>query len=352
MAMGDFKGRSKNEGRIFLSYLRTRGKIIFYYLFVITIFFVIASLYGYEHTCRNMLYAVLITLFFGALFALSDYRKYRERSLGLFFSLEKGEERAYFLPEAKDINEYFYQQMILDTEREKRTLRMEYDEKKKDMADYYSMWTHQIKTPIAALRLLLQDPDAEAKARQQELDELFKIEQYAEMALYYARLESIYSDFLFKYCDIRGVAKRALRKYSVLFSHSGLSFCLEEFELYAVTDEKWLAFVIGQILSNALKYTFEGGIAVYGSDCEGNLKQGKVSYLVVEDTGIGISEGDLPRIFERGFTGYNGRVEQKSTGIGLYLCHQVMQGLSHSIRVKSAPGKGTKVILGFEQEND
>lgn len=354
MTMGNFKGRSKNEGQILASYLRSRIKIIFLYLLLIAVFFAVAALYGYGNACRNMLYAVLVTLFFGTLFALGDYKKYRKRCFELFTSLEKGEERTHFLPETSNVKEQLYQQMLFDEEKEKEKLRREYEEKKKDMMDYYSMWTHQIKTPIAALRLLLQDPDDggnPGEVRQQELEELFKIEQYAEMALYYARLESISSDLLFKFCDIRRVVMGALRKYSVLFFHSGLSFRLEEFELHAVTDEKWLAFVIEQVLSNALKYTSEGGITVYGSDGEGNPRQGKVCYLVIEDTGIGISESDLPRIFERGFTGHNGRAEEKSTGIGLYLCHQVMQGLSHSIRVKSSLGKGTKVILGFEQEN-
>lgn len=350
MAMGDFKEKSKKEGQIILSFLKSRIKISLLYLFIIAVFFVVAVLYEYGNACRNMLYAVVITVFFGVVFAVADYGKYRKRSLELFLCLEKGEERTHFLPEVRNIQDCLYQQMICDEEKEKRKLHIEYDEKKKDMTDYYSMWTHQIKTPIAALRLLLQDWDENReKGKQQELDELFKIEQYAEMALYYARLENISSDLLFKFCDIRRVAMGALQKYSVLFFHSGLSLRLEEFELHAVTDEKWLSFVIEQILSNALKYTSEGEISIYGSDGQGNPKTGKVAYLTIADTGIGISESDLPRIFERGFTGFNGRAEEKSTGIGLYLCYQVMQGISHSIWVESAPGKGTKVILGFEQ---
>ena len=150
MAMGDFKGKSKNEGKIILSYLKSRIKITLLYLFIIAVFFAVAALYGYGNACWNMLYAVVITIFFGALFAVSDYGKYRKRSLELFLALGKGEERSHFLPEEKGIQDHLYQQMILDEEQEKRKLRMEYDEKKKDMTDYYSMWTHQIKTPIAA----------------------------------------------------------------------------------------------------------------------------------------------------------------------------------------------------------
>lgn len=117
-----------------------------------------------------------------------------------------------------------------------------------------------------------------------------------------------------------------------------------------MTDEKWLGFVVEQILANALKYTNEGGIRIYGGDKNGQLCTGEVRYVVIADTGIGIRESDLPRIFERGFTGYNGRMEKKSTGIGLYLCRQIMDKLSHSIRVESAEGEGTKVVLGFEEK--
>lgn len=355
-----FLKKGKREGRMIISYLKVRLVFVFLYLFITAVFFAITALYGYGNAFWNMFYAVIIVAFFGAMYAVFDYQKYRKKCLVLFSALEKGEERAYFLPEGGDVKERIYQQMLKDVEQEKKKLRMAYDEKKKDMTDYYTMWIHQVKTPIAALRLLLLDEEENVrlidgsdncvKDRGQELEELFKIEEYAEMALTYARLESISSDLLFQYCDVRNVVKQALRKHFVLFSRSGLSLHLEEFTLKAVTDEKWLSFVVGQVLSNALKYTDQGGISIYGSDEEGKVREGKVHYLVVEDTGVGIRESDLPRVFERGFTGCNGRMEERSTGIGLYLCRQVMDGLSHTIRIKSQPGKGTKVILGFWQE--
>ncbi len=264
-----------------------------------------------------------------------------------------------------------YQEMLEDMRQENCRLQTEYDRKKKDMVDYYTMWIHQIKIPIAALKLLQQRMEEEEGAgirekeagleietresarnrnARQSQEELFKIEQYAEMALHYARLDSMSSDMLFKKYDISAVIKRALKKYAVLFIGSGLSFSIEEFSCNAVTDEKWLGFVVEQILANALKYTNEGGIRIYGGDKNGQLCTGEVRYVVIADTGIGIRESDLPRIFERGFTGYNGRMEKKSTGIGLYLCHQIMDKLSHSIRVESAEGEGTKVVLGFEEK--
>lgn len=335
--------------------MRDRYIILCLYVLIIAVFFGVAALYDYVQVLRNMLYAVELTLFFGVLATLIDYRNYRARCYSLFLAVQKEEERTRDLPEAQNLPEVLYRQLLMEEEQEKRKLLTRYDEKQKDMADYYTMWTHQIKTPIAAMRLLLQGSEEMGSGqaeldRQRETEELFKIEQYAQMALYFARLDSASSDFLFREYDVQEIVKQAVRKYSVLFLRSGLTFRMEEFELRAVTDEKWLCFVVEQVFSNALKYTQQGGIAIYGADAQGNPEEGKVSYLVIEDTGIGIRESDLPRIFERGFTGYNGRLDKKATGLGLYLCNQIIDRMSHTLRVKSEPGVGTKVILGFVQE--
>ena len=184
--------------------------------------------------------------------------------------------------------------------------------------------------------LLQEQEDAFSKEQQEEL---FKIEQYAKMALQYARLQNMSSDLVLKRYDVCQIVRQAIKSYSILFIGSGLSFSMEDFTCYIVTDEKWLSFVIEQLLSNALKYTHNGGIHI-SSDAY---------TLVIEDTGIGISESDLPRVFERGFTGYNGRIDKKSTGIGLYLCRQILEKLGHTITITSKIGVGTKVTLGFYQ---
>lgn len=342
--------KKMTEGRILLFYLRDRAKPIFLYLLVTAVYFIVVSLYGYRQVTRNMFYAVQLALFIGVLALFFDYRKYRRKCSALFFALQKKEERACELPGADTYPEKLYRELLSAEEQDKKNLLTLYDGKLADMSDYYTMWTHQIKTPIAALRLLLEDPECESgKDRRKESEELFRIEQYVEMALCFARLDSPSSDFLFKTCDIRDIVNQALRKYSVLFVRSGLSLQIEDFEIFAVTDEKWLCFVIEQILSNALKYTRQGGIRIYGADDSGRPQKGKVSCLAIEDTGIGIREADLPRIFERGFTGYNGRTDKKSTGLGLYLCDCIIKKISHTIKVSSSPGRGTKVLLGFKQ---
>lgn len=335
---------TKRESRICKAYIREHGRAVLLFGMAVLVLFGMAALYDYREALRNMSYGVLLTVFFGALYGVWDYLRYRRRCLDLQEALERSGERAARLSEPVSYIERLYQEITDAMETEERDALSEYDAKKQDMADYYTMWIHQIKTPIAALRLLLQ-------GEKQQLEELFKIEQYAEMALHYARLDSISSDLLFQKQDVAAILRAAVRKYSILFIGSGLSFVMEELSVHVVTDEKWLSFVFEQILSNALKYTQNGAIQIYGLDREGKKTQEEATFIVIEDSGIGIMEEDLPRIFERGFTGHNGRLDKRSTGIGLYLCRQILDRLSHTIRVESRMGEGTKVIVGFIRED-
>lgn len=322
------------------------------YILSMLVLFLLAGLYGYEDAIANMSYALVIIFFFGSVYAVYDFIRYRKKCLKLAETVQKEGARESSLPAADNLGEAIYQQIISAGGEEMRRMVTEYDEKKQDMEDYYTMWIHQIKTPIAAMHLLLEDVQEAgiSTAGKQAAEELFKIEQYAEMALHYARLDSLSSDLSFKKIEIHQVVKQAVRKYAVLFIGSGLSFSLEDFSCKAVTDDKWIGFVIEQILSNAIKYTKKGGISIYGANERGERQTGTVTDIVIEDTGIGIRKEDLPRIFERGFTGYNGRMDKKSTGIGLYLCSQIMGRLNHTIRVESREEEGTKILLGFRQE--
>lgn len=204
------------------------------------------------------------------------------------------------------------------------------------MTDYYTLWAHQIKTPIAAMGLLLQEePHPELEG------ELLKIEQYVEMVLGYLRLGSESTDYVFRNCGLDALVRQAVRKYARLFILKKISLDFQETGKTVLTDEKWLSFVIEQLLSNAVKYTPEGGrVRIYG---DGDT-------LVIADSGIGIQPEDLPRVFEKGFTGFNGREDKKSTGIGLCLCRQVLDRLNHDISIASRPGQGTLVRLDLSRD--
>lgn len=201
---------------------------------------------------------------------------------------------------------------------------------------YQTLWGHQIKTPIAAMRLLLGQEDSERGRLLRS--ELFRIEQYVEMALSYARLGEDASDFVFAPVPLRRVATRAARKYAAQFILKRLELTIDIPEdACAVTDAKWLAFVLEQLLSNAVKYTDRGAVSIrFDSETRA---------LSVCDQGIGIAPEDLPRVCELGYTGYNGRVFQQSTGIGLFLCRQACRKLGIALRLTSAPGQGTQAVL-------
>ena len=231
---------------------------------------------------------------------------------------------------------------------------------KKDASDYYSLWVHQIKTPISAMHLLIQSFEEQAMEFEEHAEEtldflnemkmkIFQTEEYVGMVLSYLRMEDMGNDLKFQWYPIGDIMRQAVRKYSQIFILKKIHLNFQDSRQMVLTDEKWLLFVIEQILSNALKYTSSdevrppkaGSISLYIKGTE----------LVVEDTGIGIAPEDLPRIFERGFTGYNGREHQKSTGIGLYLCKTIIQKLGHSIRAESRVGVGTKIYISLEREN-
>lgn len=209
-------------------------------------------------------------------------------------------------------------------------------EKLKEKEDFFVLWAHQIKTPIAAMNLLLQDEETDIAGCRREL---FKIENYVELALNYTRFENISKDLVLEKCALEPMVRQIVKKYSTVFIHKHLKVELKDLEVGIMTDEKWFCFVLEQLLSNALKYTNKGGIRIYTN------RDGDRTEVVIKDSGVGIRSEDMPRIFEKGFTGYNGRSDKKASGIGLYLCKGVCDKLGHGIKVESVEGKGTKIIL-------
>ena len=240
------------------------------------------------------------------------------------------------LPETTTLIEEDYQHLIQRLVRENRQRQAAADSMLEDLTSYYTLWVHQIKTPIAAMDLLLQaGPD---RATEMEI-ELQKIAQYVDMVLQYLRLDSTAKDLVLQRCQLDAVVRQTVRKYAKLFILKKIQLVFQETKWEVLSDEKWLCFLLEQLLSNALKYTPEGGKISIFLDGETNL--------VIADTGIGIAPEDLPRVFEKGFTGNNGRMDKKATGIGLYLCRRVTNLLGHTISIASEPGVWTQVRLGL-----
>lgn len=322
----------EKTSRIFWEYIKQYRKTALMFIVFSGIFAAVFSLYDLE--AEAVIYsAALCMILASAVLAVNFYfycRQHKER-MDLLQNIEIQSDN---LPEPKTLSDKDYWAIINKLKKllsESITLR---NNQQKESVEYYTTWVHQIKTPISVMQMILQGEDT---AEHLELsNQLFRIEQYVEMVLNYIRLGGGSSDFVFKEYDIDGIIKQAVHKYApqiirkrIRLNYQSLS---ETDKITVITDEKWLLFILEQLLSNAVKYTEKGGIAI-------SVTSDKK--LIVADTGIGIAEEDLPRIFEKGFTGYNGRSDKKSTGLGLYLCKLTADKLSHKIEVSSEIGKGT-----------
>ena len=243
-------------------------------------------------------------------------------------------------PEPSGLLEIDYQEIIGKLKEEQEYSRQKTNSDYNNMVEYYTIWAHQIKTPIASMRLQIQSEDSDVARR---LDgDLNRIEAYVEMVLTFLRLDSDSTDYVIKEIDLDAVIKPAIRKFARDFISKKLTMDFKPTETRVLSDEKWLSFVIEQVLSNAVKYTKEGGIKVYMDE---------PGILCIEDTGIGINTADLPRIFENGYTGFNGREDKRASGIGLYLCKRICDNLGHKISAESEQGAGTKIRIDLNKHD-
>ena len=250
-------------------------------------FVLCAALYAvtfvfYRFPLKAVIYPTTLCLVLLLTFAAADIARTKKKHTELERIKGFDAKLADTFPEAGGIIERDYQEIIRLMREQHEAAEQKYEQNLRETMDYYTVWVHQIKTPIASMRLTLQNIDT-AQSRQ---------------------LQS-------------------------------------ELNVEVLTDEKWLAFVIEQVLSNALKYTPEGTVSVY-------LERPKT--LCIRDTGIGIAPEDLPRVFENGYTGYNGRSDKKASGIGLYLCRRICNKLGHTISAESKAGEGTVIRIGLDKK--
>lgn len=208
--------------------------------------------------------------------------------------------------------------------------------------EFYTAWAHEIKTPISSVKLAIRDEDTEISRRVSE--EMVKIEQCVDTVMAYVRLDSDSTDYVFRRCRLDSVVRQSVKPFSTQFIRRRIGLEYEKTDAEVVTDEKWLSFVLEQLLSNALKYTKSGRIKIAVCETDGGVS------LSVADTGVGIAQDDLPRIFEKGYTGKNGRAGGGASGIGLWLCARVCRALSCDIGADSTLGEGTTVTIVFHRD--
>lgn len=323
--------------RIFGEYVKhhRRGIILFAGIIILQALFVNL----YQAPGEMALYFAALCLFLGCCCVCADFVRYRRQHLTLLQMQKEILVSFARLPDPDNLIQQDYEELLGVMESALKDLRTASAKNEQNMLDYYTLWVHQIKTPIAAMGLILQEADSETNRDLKT--QLFKIEQYVELVLQYIRLESPSTDYDLRSQELDGIVRQAVRKYAPLFIRKKLNLAYEPLDKQVLTDEKWLCFVLEQILSNALKYTEKGQISIY-------MDESRKKTLVIEDTGIGISPEDLPRIGDKNYTGYNGRKDKKASGLGMYLSKKILERLGHEIQILSNPGGGTKVMIHLE----
>lgn len=315
--------------RQFIKY-HIRSRLPFYLLFIFNGILLLLFAFLFEEVADVLYYALTILTFVTIIMLSWDLlRSYQSYKL------------AYLYEEITPLSPLeFYLAQTLENARENQMNQTEEERKRyTDLMDYYTLWVHQIKTPIAASQLLVQDV-TDSNTRSLLEQEIFKIDAYTNLVLQYLRLENFHDDLQLKQVALEHLVKEAVRKHSLFFIQKGLTINLDNLDVKVISDEKWLLVIIEQVLSNSLKYTKSGGIEIYFKD----------NTLYLKDSGIGIKDSDILRVFERGFSGYNGRLTQQSSGLGLYLSKKIADYLGHDISISSQVGQGTTVSIHFQKK--
>ena len=227
---------------------------------------------------------------------------------------------------------------IQELEEANLNLRNDFLAKEKELQEYFLIWIHQIKTPITAGKLIC-DGDIENENIKNIKKELIYIEDYTNMALSYLKMANHNTDMDISLVNLDDIIRPLIKKYAILFISNNIKLEYEKLNVKVITDSKWCMVVIEQLLSNAIKYTKNGIVSITFNE--------KENYLEIKDNGIGIKESDLPKIFDKGYSGFNGRQNQKSTGIGLFLVKQILDKLGQKVKLESKLGEGTSVKVYF-----
>ncbi len=323
--------------KFFKRYILNNTKLICFFLFSFLIFTVMFILY--KIPIGAIIYPAILCFSIGLVFIIFDYIKKYQVHRQLLEIKQLDAKLIANMPNTNNIIERDYQIIIQTLKQKIYDLETTKNKQYSDMIDYYTLWAHQIKTPITSMKLALKSPTSNAKNNFQT--NLHRIEQYVDMVLAFMRLNSEYSDYIFKEYSLDDIAKTCIKKFSHDFISKKIKLDYATINKLIITDKKWFSLIIEQLLSNALKYTKNGSIKIYFSND---------NTLCIEDTGIGIKPEDIPRIFDKGYTGYNGHNIRHSSGIGLYICKRICNDLKIKINVKSQYNVGTSIYLTFDQQ--
>lgn len=289
----------------------------------------------YRIMTEAFLYAEAIILVFVILLVLLDYFRNLKKADSLETAVRSVKSGNRELLPAETFDELKYHEMIDFLTQNINEMNLSFSKEKQDMSDWYTVWVHQIKTPIAVLKLKVPESNQEIR------NELFRIEEYADMALSYIRLGGEQNDLVIKEYPLDELIRETLRKYASQFIAKKIRLEYSPTGKIVITDKKWLLCILEQYISNAVKYTDSGTVTV---EVCGDT-------LTVSDTGIGISKEDLPRIFEKSYTGNNGRADAKSSGLGLYLSKKAANLIGVTLTAESTLGCGSRFSITFPKND-
>ena len=333
----------------FFNYLRDQLRLILlWFSFIALTGFILWLTPEVTLNLSSLLYILLIGLILLFTFLGFDFSRRKKWWLQLEIDNDSFVETPK-ITDASSNEELLYQEYFNELQTEQVALLNEVKLQSGEQKDYIDSWVHEIKVPLASLNLITDsiEDDLSEKRYNQLRKNLKRIDDYVEQVLYYSRLDSFSKDYLIKSYSLKSIVQQTVRESADYFIQKNIKFHLEGDDQTVLTDEKWLQFILNQLLNNALKYTETGGEVTISLS-----KNERGTWLTVADTGIGIPPEDLSRIFNKGFTGKNGRNEEtNSTGLGLYLAKSLTEKLGHHLYVESFEGKGTSFQLLFPHLN-
>ena len=291
---------------------------------------------------------ILFLIWFGPIliYMFLEFIKYR-RYLNNLINTVENLDRKYLLPEVIEEPRFQEARIINDVLKQCNKSMHEkvkhYKDEQIEYREYIETWVHEIKTPIASAKLILENDNSNLSERINY--EMKRVEGFIEQVLYYARSSDVSKDYIIKEFSLRSVVMKSVKSNSRDFINKNIKLDIRGIEGNIFSDKKWVEFIINQIIINAVKFSIpnEGKVSIYSKVNENNI------ILTIEDNGVGINEKDIDRVFEKGFTGENGRKFGKSTGIGLYLCKKLCDKLGIGISLNSKENIGTKVNIVFPQ---
>ncbi|MBU3130310.1 sensor histidine kinase [Clostridium tagluense] len=330
----------------FRNFLRDRIFLILFY-FILMIF--ISSVVYFNNVVKisieNIAYINIVGFIMFILYLIFEYIKNKRYYDVIKYIIENQEENIInSLPKSLNYEQKLYGELLMKVNEEFNLKINELYEAKKENVDFINSWVHEIKTPISACRLVIEN--SVYKSKEETLsnleDEIDHIENYVEQALYYSRLDSFSKDYLINEINMHSLIMGVVKKHAKEFIGKKIKIEINDLEFTIDSDKKWLFFILDQILSNSLKYTGSNGLIKISGILNLSGKQ-----LIIEDNGIGIKAEDIQRVFDKGFTGYNGREDFKATGMGLYLSKSLSTKLGHHITIESKPFEFTRVTVHF-----